>query len=101
MNTVTAADFTAETTFTLTQWSAFKERNPKGGMREFEALLRKEVEAMVQAEEAVLTTEGNTKGDHAEIKIAHISFAFDNVMMIKLLQSRGMLLTNGQSDKVT
>ena len=51
----------------------------------FEEFVRKEVEAIVSAEESVLMTDE----DPDEIRVSHITFAFNNVPLIKLLQARG------------
>lgn len=49
---------------------------------------------MVQAEEGVLTTEENNGAQPVDIKISHITFAFDNVQLIKLLATRGLMVAN-------
>ena len=39
--------------------------------------------------------------EDSDLKIAHISFGFDNKAMIDLLKSRGSLITAGKFDKLT
>lgn len=107
VNTVTAADFTTEAIISERMWEAFLERpevqsssEPK--IKLFEQHLRDKVEEMVQQEQGVLTsaTEEAGHSENLDVKISHITFAFDNVEMIKLLQARGLLITNAQKDKM-
>lgn len=61
----------------------------------FEKILREHVEEILQQEQAVLESGGGQK-----IKVAHITFAFKNVPMIKLLQQRGTNITNASTLKI-
>ena len=59
----------------------------------FEGYLKKEIAKMVQAEKSVL-------GDENEIKIANISFAFDNHEVLALFKKRGTLIAAGKANTV-
>lgn len=54
----------------------------------FESYLKDEFERIVQNEPGVLTN------DYQEIKIANITFAFNNQKLLNLLRQRGTALTN-------
>lgn len=92
VDTVTAADFTVETVFTERMWETFLNKEDvvnapnESRIKMFEELLRKEVEAIVSTEASVLKEE-------SEIRVSHITFAFNNVPVIKLLQQRGACIT--------
>ena len=56
--------------------------------------MKKEIEKIIQDEEGVLSNE------NVKIKIANISFAFDNCELISKLKTRGGFITNGKFDKL-
>lgn len=61
----------------------------------FESYMKAEFEKIIQMEDGVLSQ------DHHEIKIANISFAFDNCELISKLKTRGGLIANGQFNKLS
>jgi hypothetical protein len=80
---VTVGDFTAETTITQAMWDNFQRDSGSSSITEFETCLRKAVEKMIASEPRVLF-----EAEYS-LKISHITFAFDNVKLIKLLGKRG------------
>ena len=56
--------------------------------------MKSEFEKIVSAQEGVLSSE------EQDIKIANISFAFDNCELIAKLKTRGALVANGKFDKL-
>ncbi len=58
----------------------------------FEKLLREELQEILKKEKAVLKEDG--------VSIAHITFSFNNVEVIKLLAKRGAFITTGQNAKL-
>ena len=85
--TVTAADFTVEYEITKALWDRFLLSGSviPGEVKAvaFEAFLKEEIEKIVSSEEGVLSN------DEEEIKIANISFAFDNCQLVSMLKTRG------------
>lgn len=83
VNTVTAADFTAETFFTNELWEEYLLRPEvqalatKDRIKHFEGLLRMNLIEMLEKESSVLY--------ESKIKIAHITFSFENVKIMNLL----------------
>lgn len=98
VDTVTAADFTVEFQITDNLWTKFCQL-PETQMAEckaqhFEQFMKKEFEKIIQNEPGVLSDQ------QAEIKIANITFAFNNTHIIKLLKKRGAAITNAKFDKL-
>lgn len=60
----------------------------------FESYMKKEIEKIIQEEDGVLSNE------NVVIRIANISFAFDNCELISKLKTRGGFITNGKFDKL-
>ena len=60
----------------------------------FKEEYKKEVQRITQIETGVLSDAD------VPIRISHITFAFDNVQLLKLLQRRGMLVTVANHEKV-
>jgi hypothetical protein len=83
VNTVTAADFTAETFFTDELWEDYLLRpdaqalTTKDRIKHFEGLLRMNLIEMLENESFVLYD--------SKIKIAHVTFSFENVKIMNLL----------------
>lgn len=98
VQTVTAADFTVETFFPDQLWEDFLQRPEvqrlakKDRIAYFEKLLREELQEILKKEKAVLKEDG--------VSIAHITFSFNNVEVIKLLAKRGAFITTAQNAKL-
>ncbi|CDW90155.1 UNKNOWN [Stylonychia lemnae] len=96
--TVTAADFTVEYTIPQQVWHQFcslpdsNEGDSKAVA--FEGYLKKQFEQIITNQEGVLSQENQ------EIRIANISFAFDNCELISKLKTRGFMIGNGQYNKL-
>ena len=99
MDTVTAADFTVETIISEKMWKTFlatqeaKESTHKMNM--FHTMFEEEVEKVINKEDKVL---GGDNG--GEIRITNITFAFNNVKILKLLLQRGKLLANAKMEQI-
>lgn len=44
--------------------------------------------------------EGVLSSEDVKIKVTNITYAFDNVVLLKLLALRGMLVTQAKTDKI-
>lgn len=87
---MTAADFTVEYEVTKSMWDRFLSSSSilPGEVKvvAFEAFLKEEIEKIVSGEAGVLSN------DEEEIKIANISFAFENCQLVSMLKTRGALV---------
>ena len=69
-------------------WEKFKKQprakeHPQGLIYAFHDFFKSEVEKIISDEDGILSK------DKVDIRISHITFAFNNVHLIRLLQKRG------------
>lgn len=92
VDTVTASDFTVESIITEQTWTNFlaspQAKQASNKMAAFSSLYMEEIIKVTQIEEGVLSSE------NVEIKVSNITYAFDNVQLLKLLTTRGNAMTN-------
>ena len=83
VDTVTAADFTVESIISQAMWDSFlrtqSDHDETNLLNIFKEEYTKEVERVTQQEIGVLSDAD------VKIKVSHITFAFDNVQLLKLL----------------
>lgn len=110
LQTLTAADFTAEMTITddmynelFLKMSQVQEPMPTKAVPAMSEM-RRPVIALAQHIENEVTRRLNPLPrvieDSTDIRIAHISFAFDNKELLQALIARGSLITAGKFDKL-
>eukprot|EP00347_Sterkiella_histriomuscorum_P002409 403368266 len=101
VSTVTAADFTVESLISEKMWNNFLQQyqdkiDPTETLiNKFHTLYKAEVEKVAQDEKGVLNN-----AEDQEIRVTNITFAFNNVDLLKLLSQRGMLVTKALHEKV-
>lgn len=112
VSTLTASDFTVEMTITESIWALFKENLsshvdnlPVGGAAPnhtkkkglpvvtFEAFLEKHICEF-------LSKKPKVNKDEAQIRVAQVTFGFDNPKLLSELNSRGALITKGKLEKL-
>lgn len=112
VSTLTASDFTVEMTITESIWALFKENLanhaenlPVGGAAPnhttkkglpvvtFEAFLEKHICEF-------LSKRPKINKEEAQIRIAQVTFGFDNPKLLSELNSRGALITKGKLEKL-
>lgn len=96
VGTVTASDFTVEYQIPDGVWKKFEDAHTdksKAEGSDFEEYLKKEFERIVSAQESVLFT-GEAKT--APVRIANVTFAFNNAKLIGLLRKRGTAVAAGR-----
>lgn len=98
IGTVTAGDFTVEYQIPRALYDAWEGKRtdrtkPEG--TEFEDYLKAAFEDIVSKEKSVLNP---TEDPPSKVKIANITFAFNNAKLIKLLQARGAHAAEGRFD---
>lgn len=109
LQTLTASDFTIEVTITEPMWDKFNvelgkhAELPKGGAAPDHTSIKLPVVTFEAYLEHVLCKKLNALPkihDDIEVRVANITFGFNNAEMLDLLTQRGTLLTKGQLEKV-
>jgi len=100
VGTVTAGDFTVEYQIPSVVWKKFEDAHTDHTRSEgadFEDYLKKEFESIISQEPSVLYPNLVVP---PSIKIANITFAFNNAKLIALLRTRGSIVAAGQFGKL-
>jgi len=103
IKTVSAADYTVEFEITDDMYEYFESKyldknNPLSEIGQFRQYIKNEME-MRLTEFPALHLDGEA-GDMEDVKIAVITFAFDNPEIIKALRKRGKFIEKEQYDKL-
>lgn len=106
VGTVTASDFTVEWDIPRALYEEFEKEHAEANSKRdkpisegegFEQFLKKEFEELMSNQKSVLNPNDDTKVD---IKIANITFAFNNASLLRLLKERGTCVAQGQFVKL-
>lgn len=110
LSTLTAADFTAEMTITEDMWqnhflemSRVQERVPTHAAPSMAEMRGPVTTLYANLENAICTRLNKLPmviNENPNIRIAHISFAFDNKEIIELLLKRGVIIVDGKFTKL-